>query len=290
MTALRSVTVVQDDDPREWLRHAARLLAARVPPHAITWQRAGDAQGDLFGTPTDVPSPPADTADGDAARDDALLRALVLPEGFMPVLRRLICHIEADKHALLYRLLWRMQAEPRLLHLAHDPDVRQLHLRERELSRAAHKMKAFLRFRHRPEDDVYVAWFDPGHPLLKALARFFVDRYASQRWVILTPYGSASWDGRQLAFGPPAPRGSGPQDDPCEALWRSYYASIFNPARLKVRAMTSQMPQRYWRDLPEAPLIAGLVREAGPRTQAMVEKARRQAAATVLPPDASLDG
>lgn len=261
---LASVTVQQDDDPREWLRHAARLLAEAVPPQAVTWQLAASAQADLFGAPI----PPVPT-------DDAPLRALVLPEGFMSVLRRLICHADPAKHALLYRLLWRLQREPQLLHFAHDPDIRRLRALEREVSRAAHKMKAFLRFRLRPEDEVYVAWFDPGHPLLRALARFFVERYASQRWIIVTPDCSASWDGRELAFGPGAPRGGGPQHDPCEALWRTYYASIFNPARLKVKAMNKEMPQRYWRDLPEAPLIAPLVRSAGKRTAEMVEKARR---------------
>ncbi|MGO7668145.1 DUF4130 domain-containing protein, partial [Rhizobium ruizarguesonis] len=28
-------------------------------------------------------------------------------------------------------------------------------------------------------------------------------------------------------------------------LWRTYYASIFNPARLKLKAMQAEMPKKY---------------------------------------------
>jgi hypothetical protein len=38
-------------------------------------------------------------------------------------------------------------------------------------------------------------------------------------------------------------------------------------------AMRGEMPVKYWRNLPEAASIAGLRREAGPRTAAMLRKA-----------------
>ena len=58
-----------------------------------------------------------------------------------------------------------------------------------------------------------------------------------------------------------------------ESLWRTYFASTFNPARLRVNAMRSEMPVKYWKNLPEAPLIAALVRDAGRRTATMIETA-----------------
>ena len=58
-----------------------------------------------------------------------------------------------------------------------------------------------------------------------------------------------------------------------ESLWRTYFANTFNPARLRVDAMRSEMPVKYWKNLPEAPLIAPLVREAGRRTGAMLDAA-----------------
>ena len=53
-----------------------------------------------------------------------------------------------------------------------------------------------------------------------------------------------------------------PPRDAMEEVWRTYFASIFNPARLKVSMMKSEMPVKYWRNLPEAELIPSLVRGA----------------------------
>ena len=50
-----------------------------------------------------------------------------------------------------------------------------------------------------------------------------------------TPDGAASWDGDDLAFGPPASRDMAPAEDEIEGFWRTYYASAFNPARLKTK-------------------------------------------------------
>jgi uracil-DNA glycosylase len=64
-----------------------------------------------------------------------------------------------------------------------------------------------------------------------------------------------------------------PTEDRLEDLWRRYYASIFNPARLKVKAMQTEMPQKYWRNLPEASLIRPLIEDAARMTGAMIARA-----------------
>ena len=61
-----------------------------------------------------------------------------------------------------------------------------------------------------------------------------------------------------------------PREDTLEDYWKTYYASIFNPARLKVGAMQKEMPKRYWRNLPEAALIPELIAKAEARTSEMV--------------------
>ena len=86
-------------------------------------------------------------------------------------------------------------------------------------------------------------------------APFFIDRFAHQRWSILTPYRCAHWDGRELQFTAGAQKSDAPPEDAAEHLWLTYYSSIFNPARLKVHAMKTEMPMKYWRNLPEAALI-----------------------------------
>ncbi len=91
------------------------------------------------------------------------------------------------------------------------------------------------------------------------------------RWSILTPRGSLDWDGEALREGPPAQRGDAPQGDPTEALWRDYYAAIFNPARLKIGAMLKEMPRKYWKNMPETALIPRLVAGARARELAMVD-------------------
>lgn len=92
------------------------------------------------------------------------------------------------------------------------------------------------------------------------------------RWTILTPDGTATWDGGLMRFGPAADRSQAPAEDEMEAFWRTYYASTFNPARLKLKAMRSEMPKRYWKNLPEAALIPELTAAAAVRTDAMVSQ------------------
>src|SRR5690606_7994687 len=46
----------------------------------------------------------------------------------------------------------------------------------------------------------------------------------------------------------------------------------FNPARLNPRMMRQEMPVKYWKHLPEAQLLPGLVREAGVRVREMAER------------------
>ena len=140
--------------------------------------------------------------------------------------------------------------------------------------RDTHKMRAFVRFREVPEPEGarYVAWFEPDHYIVEANADFFVRRFATMTWSILTPYRSVHWTGDALAFAPGALKSEIPDDDKLEAYWRAYYSSIFNPARLKIGAMQAEMPRKYWRNLPEAAAIPELIRTAGARTDTMVDQ------------------
>jgi probable DNA metabolism protein len=195
-----------------------------------------------------------------------------VPKDFIALAQNAILHRDPQRFGLLYRLLWRLRGEPRLLSVATDEDVTRARNMKKAVDRDIHKMHAYVRFResHEPEGEVYVAWFEPSHHIVAAAAPFFVRRFASMRWSILTPDASAYWDGGTLHMGPGASRANAPDGDALETLWRSYYSSIFNPARLKIGTMQSHMPRKYWGNLPEAQLIPELVAKASARTLDMI--------------------
>lgn len=257
---MRVVRLSSETDHAGWRAAARRLALARTPPDDVLWSVDGD--GELFDDPASASSErPADNLR--VARD------------FLELSEVVICHRSPERFALLYRVLWRLTAEPHLLRITTDPDVARLMDMAKGVSRATHKAKAFIRFRLVQGDgpDAYVAWFEPSHRILERVAPFFVERFANMRFSILTPDASLHWDTVQLAIGPGAQPADAPDADVLEEMWRTYYASTFNPARLKVKAMTKEMPKRYWRNLPEASLIPHLIAAAEQRTVQMVEQA-----------------
>jgi DNA polymerase len=144
----------------------------------------------------------------------------------------------------------------------------------RAVRRDLHKMHAFLRFRRveGSEPERFVAWFEPDHFILEATAQFFIDRFRSLDWTILTPIGSLRWDRGTLTFGPPARREDALAEDGFEDGWRGYYESVFNPARVNPAAMRAEMPKKYWRNMPETASIAGLIQTASQRVDRMIEQ------------------
>ena len=109
--------------------------------------------------------------------------------------------------------------------------------------------------------------------------------FAVMRWTILTDYASASWDPatRRVAWGSGVPRSEAPPADELEDLWRSYYSSIFNPARLNTRAMKAEMPVRYWAELPELHILPQLLSSADQRVGKMMEQQSLLLANTYVP-------
>jgi DNA polymerase len=128
----------------------------------------------------------------------------------------------------------------------------------------------------------YVAWFEPDHHIVRSNAGFFGRRFAGMRWSILTPEVSIHWDGKTLSEGPGATRSDAPNGDPVEEVWKTYYASIFNPARVKVKAMTKEMPKKYWKNMPETALVSELIAGAQAREAGMVEASRSQIGGNAL--------
>jgi uracil-DNA glycosylase len=187
-----------------------------------------------------------------------------LPRELMRLLRCLSCYRHPGRWELMTRLTLRCLREGRaLLEDVVDADLRHARQMESAVRRDIHKMHAFLRFRELAAGDgspAYFAWFEPAHQILRRAAPFFVKRFANMHWTIATPDGSACWDRQQLQIiDAPATRDH-TAADPHETLWRTYYRSICNVARINPRAMQREMPQRYWAHLPEASEIGTLLR------------------------------
>jgi len=261
------VARLADHDDFEGWRDAARSLAAAgVAPAEVSWQ-VGDEAGDLFGSTGDADPPPASGP------------AFSVPRAFLTLAQLVICHSDAERFGLLYTLLCRIRSNPKALEDAADPLVQRLERMAKEVRRDMHKMHAFVRFREVAERDGatrFVAWFEPDHHIVRATAGFFVRRFAGMRWSILTPGLSIHWDGAQLTESAGATRADAPDGDPVEETWKTYYASIFNPARLKVGAMLKEMPKKYWKNMPETALVAPLIAGAREREVAMVAASDRK--------------
>jgi DNA polymerase len=247
------VTLAAPDDFDGW-REAARDLAdAGVPASAVVWQiEGGDA--DLFGS--DVPQPAA--------------ASFAVPRGFVDLAKDVICHSDPERFGLLYAMLLRLKANRHALDDQADPLVRRMQDLAKAVRRDIHKMHAFVRFRE--FDGRFVAFFEPEHHIVRRAAGFFVERFTNMRWSILTPELSLHWDGEQLEEGPGASRADAPAGDPLEDTWRTYYSSIFNPARLKVGAMLREMPKKYWRNMPETSLVQPLIAGARARELEMIDR------------------
>ena len=253
----------------DWQRVARAALERGIEPNAVIWNELAAEQSslDMF----DEVAPDAVASGRSRHR---------VPKAFIELARLVALHRDSRRWALLYRIAWRLtHREPKLLEIVVDEDVALALAFQKAVRHDLHKMRAFVRFREIQHGDSnwFVAWFEPEHHIVEHNAAFFVDRFASMRWSILTPERCAHWDGRELTFTPGVDRSNAPQGDNVEPLWLTYYANIFNPARVKVHAMEAEMPKKYWRNLPEATLIPSLLQEAPRRVEGMIRKSAAKA-------------
>ncbi len=263
---MRTVRLEGRGDFDEWRDVARGLFADRVSPDQVRWQLSGEAV-DLFAA--NLPDPV----------DAPVLSDIAVPKSFIEAAEAAICHSDADRFALLYRILWRLQAERALLQVTSDVDVTHLNRLIKNVRRDSHKMKAFVRFREVEAVQAgrrrFVAWFEPEHFVVTRTASFFQRRFTDMDWLIATPKGSAAWNGEVLVTSrEPAARPKA--EDETDELWRTYFANIFNPARLKIRAMQSEMPKKYWKNMPEASLIPDLIAGAERRVAEMAAREASQ--------------
>lgn len=260
-----------------WRERARALLAAGVEPRTINWQ---DAASPLSLLKDDEPAP--DITGPPAA-------TVRVPRRFVEQAAKVAHHRDPGRWQLMYRLLWRLtHGSLSLLEDPLDDDVRKFGGMRRQVGEDQHRMHAYVRFRKIEER--YVAWYAPEHHVLRLTVPFFVERFGSMRWSILTPDESAHWDLSAVTFSLGVPLPQAPAADEIEPLWRTYYASVFNPARMNLAAMRGHMPVRFWNQMPETRDVARLAAGAEARVWDMVSStASAGSARPWIPAEGSLD-
>ncbi len=251
-----------------WRYKARELLRHGVKPEEVQW--------------ADESQTPSLLGEDNVSYGDARKDAVKVPAEFLRLAANVCAHTDERRFAILYRLLHRLTlgGEKHLLGMPSDRDMHQCSMWAKAVSRDIHKMHAFVRFRlvgvnEQNGREQFVAWFEPEYRITRLAAPFFEKRFAGMEWSILTPDECVSWDGDKLTFMPGMSRHDAPDADAHDDLWRTYYRSIFNPARLKVKAMQSEMPMKYWKNLPEAEIIAGLINGSEKRVQTMIDTPER---------------
>src|SRR5690606_34474056 len=142
---MRRVELADGADLAQWRGVARALRADGVPPEQVLWQVG--AQRDLLGEVGDLGDLGEVGEVGDAMRRGGSPAGLRVPRDFLDLAGLVVAHADPRRHALLYRLLWRIaRGERALLAMATDDDVAWARHAAKAVRREKHKMKAFVRF------------------------------------------------------------------------------------------------------------------------------------------------
>lgn len=196
------------------------LLRQQVPPEAVQWETPPADDPDLFADPAAAEGGPRGLPKAASA---------IVPASFLRLCEVVVLHHDPQRFALLYRLLWRLVHEPGLRNDPVDADMLHAHQMAQSVRREIHKMKALLRFRRVPTEDggaLQLAWSDPAHHILAAVAPWFAKR-VPPRWAIMTPERSVEWDGERLHYAPGPGRARAPRPDAGDEAWLACYRTVF---------------------------------------------------------------
>ena len=179
--------------------------------------------------------------------------------------RRVACHRDPSRWDRLYRVLWRAATDgARILDDAADEDV---------LALGRHGGRGPARRPPRPRARPVPARRRGERRAIRRVPPPRAPDAAARRAVLRAPVRRrcAGRSGRPTrrrtgtgarCRSARASRAIPGASDEAEALWRAYYGSTFNPARVNPRLLRAHLPARHWDTLPEGRDIAALVRSS----------------------------
>ncbi|MEJ6021340.1 TIGR03915 family putative DNA repair protein [Ramlibacter sp. PS4R-6] len=226
--------LASETDLAGFREEARALLAHQVPPDGVEWQTAHAQNAEFFSDP----SSPARKSTVNAA-------SAIVPASFLRLCEVVVLHHDPERFALLYRLLWRLVHEPSLRHDPVDADMQHAHQMAQAVRRDIHKMKAFVKFREidfGAAQTLQVAFYEPTHHILEAVAPWFSKRMHEERWVIFTPELSVESDGHKLHFAPGLPRAQAPTYEERDSAWLAAYGHIFGDHAIAVNDSLAPPP------------------------------------------------
>lgn len=217
---MQHVALENETDWDGWRGATRALVLAGIEPDAVRWQVGG--------------------------------RSSTLPEasGSFNVPRKLISIASlaiqarsAERFGLLYRVVWRANRGDLP---DDDPDLRQAQTLAFEVRAEAHRMRTHLRFMpmRDAQGERHLGWYEPAHYVLGANAQLIARRFPERRFSIVTPDGSAHWDGSELRFGPGLREAA--DDATFAAWWDTQHAAVLADTRIGTSVPEAEA-------LPEAP-------------------------------------
>ena len=136
---------------------------------------------------------------------------------------------EPERFGLLYSLVWRANRGELSLDANDDPDL--LLARRMAFAVRAEAHRSLLRFMpvQDSEGERLLGWYAPAHFVLEANAQLISHRFPEQHFSIITPDGSAHWDGESLRFGTGLRKAT--DDTTLAAWWDAHHGAVLADTR-----------------------------------------------------------
>ena len=206
---MRGIVLKSETDWEGWRQATRALVLSGAEPETLAWSTSGE--------PSQLPESPG---------------TFHVPRALMALASDAIQSRLTERFSLLYSLVWRIHAGEKPLDDDTDLSlVRRLALAVRA---DAHRMRANMRFLPVAEDSAtrFLGWFEPAHFVLQANAQLFVRHYPTLPLSIVTPDGSAHWDGSSLLFAPGLRHAA--DDEALQAWWETHRDSLLEQASPEV--------------------------------------------------------